>query len=57
MLKSIEEIVAVRYTEGCTDTKTSIVRNSLAEGLPIEVIQKITGLDINTIQGLSVTQG
>jgi len=27
-------------------------RNALAEGLPMETIQKITGLDMETIAGL-----
>ena len=29
-----------------------VVKNSLSEGLPMETIQKITGLDIETIQSL-----
>jgi predicted transposase/invertase (TIGR01784 family) len=32
-----------------------IARNALTEGLPIEVIRKITGLDIETINGLQQT--
>ena len=33
-------------------SKIEIARNSLNEGLPIETIHKITGLDIETIQSL-----
>ena len=33
-----------------------IARNALAEGLSVEFVQKITGLDIAAIQGLSVTR-
>jgi len=61
---SIEEIAEVRYAEGRSeghaegrvDEKTSIARNLLTEGSTHEFIQKITGLDIKTIQELSVAQ-
>ena len=29
-----------------------VARNALTEGLPLEVIQKITGLDLQTIEKL-----
>ena len=38
--------------EGAMQSKIEIARNSLNEGLPIEVIHKITGLDMETIQSL-----
>ena len=65
---SIEEIVAVRseeahakgrfegHAEGCEDTKTSIARNLLEKGSAFEFVREITGLDMKTIQGLSVTK-
>jgi predicted transposase/invertase (TIGR01784 family) len=41
--------IAIGKSEG----KIEIARNALAEGASIEFVQKITGLDINTIQSLS----
>jgi len=38
--------------KGAMQSKIEIARNSLGEGLPIEIIHKITGLDIETIQSL-----
>jgi len=38
----------VWYEEG----KEEIARNALAEGASIEFVQKITGLDIETLKGL-----
>ena len=38
--------------EGEEKKAFEIARNALTEGLPIEVIRKITGLDIETINGL-----
>jgi len=38
---------------GCADARTSIARNLLEEGSSPEFIQKVTGLDAKTIQGLS----
>jgi len=35
----------------------NIARNALAEGLPIEIIQKITGLDLETIKQLAKCTG
>ena len=45
---------ALAYTrEEAWDTATeTIAQNALNEGLPMEVIQKITGLDTETIQRL-----
>jgi hypothetical protein len=39
--------------EGLEKGREETARNALAEGLPIEIIRKITGLDTETIQGLS----
>ena len=38
--------------EGRQNGKVDIARNALAEGFTPESIQKITGLDLETIQGL-----
>jgi predicted transposase/invertase (TIGR01784 family) len=38
--------------QGAMQKQIEIARNSLNEGLPIETIHKITGLDIETIQSL-----
>ena len=58
---SIEEIAAIRYAEGHEEgqekgreeEKIIIARNLLAEGSSPEFVQKITGLDLKTIQELS----
>ncbi|MCL2801766.1 MAG: hypothetical protein FWD28_08425 [Treponema sp.] len=39
--------------EGIIETSKTIARNLLAEGSTHEFIQKITGLDLETIKGLS----
>jgi len=39
--------------EGREERNIEIARNALAEGLPIEVIQKITGLDLEAIKQLA----
>jgi predicted transposase/invertase (TIGR01784 family) len=38
--------------KGAMQSKIEIAKNSLNEGLPVEIIHKITGLDIETIQSL-----
>jgi len=51
---SIEEIIAVRreeaLEEGREDERNIIAKNLLAEGSTPEFVQKITGLDLETIQ-------
>ena len=61
---SLEEIVAIRsgeaaeearekaFVSGREEEKNSIARNLLAEGSSPDFIQKITGLDVKTIQAL-----
>jgi hypothetical protein len=39
--------------KGLTEGRETIARNALAEGLPVDLIQKITGLDFETIKSLS----
>ena len=55
---SIEEIVAIRckeaHEEGREIRDKEIARNLLLEGSSPEFIQKITGLDIETIKKLSI---
>jgi predicted transposase YdaD len=36
--------------EGMRESKTDIARNALAEGASVEFVQKITGLDMETIK-------
>jgi len=41
------------FAIGCSlNNQEEIARNALAEGASIEFVQKITGLDINTIKKL-----
>jgi predicted transposase/invertase (TIGR01784 family) len=40
--------------EGRTEERTEIARNALQEGLSIDLIQKITGLDSEAISQLSL---
>ena len=66
---TIEEIAAIRYNEGREDGREeglekgwegcraerdrTIAMNLLAEGATPEYVQKITGLDLETIQSLT----
>jgi predicted transposase/invertase (TIGR01784 family) len=38
--------------EGREERNIAIARNALAKGLPIDMIHDITGLDLDTIEGL-----
>jgi len=49
----MEDALEVRYEEGLEDGLEKAARSALAEGVSIEIIQKITGLDMETIKGLS----
>jgi hypothetical protein len=42
--------------EAIVETREGIIRNSFANGLPIDIICKITGLDINTVQTLGTAK-
>ena len=53
---NLEDAIAVRAEERVEEVHTKIVRNAFAEGLPIDVIRKITGLDIDTIKTLGTVQ-
>ena len=45
---NLDDCIAVRVEERVEE----IVQNAFAEGLPLDVIRKITGLDIDTIKTL-----
>jgi len=53
---NLDDALAVRYEEGKEDgleaAKVNIARNLLAEGATFEFVQKITGLDMETIESL-----
>ena len=42
--------------KGCEAATQNIARKALTEGLPIEVIKKITGLDLETIEQLAASK-
>ena len=57
---NLDDALAVRYEngwedgleKGITEAKIEIARNLLAEGSTPEFVQKITGLDVDTLTGL-----
>ena len=65
---NLDDAIAVRYEEGIekgiekgieegiekgrVNEKLEIARNALAEGATFSFIQKITGLDLETIEGI-----
>jgi predicted transposase YdaD len=49
----LEDALVVEREEGREERGVEIAKNALAEGLPVKVIQKITGLDMETIKQLS----
>jgi hypothetical protein len=48
----MEDALVVRYEEGKEEGREEIARNALAKGIPVELIQAITGLDIEVIKNL-----
>ena len=48
----LDDALAVRFDEGREEGLEITAKNALVEGLPIEVVQKITGLDLETIAKL-----
>jgi predicted transposase/invertase (TIGR01784 family) len=48
----LEDALVIEREEGREERDTEVAKNALAAGLPIETIQKITGLDIETIKSL-----
>jgi len=49
---NLDDAIAVAREEAREDEKLEIARNLLAEGAAHEFIQRITGLDIETIKNL-----
>jgi hypothetical protein len=49
----LEDALVVEREEGREERAFEIARNALAEGLPMEIIQKITGLHLDDIKSLS----
>ena len=47
-----DDALAVRYEEGMEEGVEKVARNALAEGIPFELINKITGLDLDDIRKL-----
>jgi len=51
-----DDALAVRFEEGREESREEIARNALAQGLPVDVIQTITGLDKNAIVNIQAKQ-
>ena len=52
---NLEDAKKVWYEDGREEGREEIARNALAEGVSIEIIQKITGLDMGTIKSLQAS--
>ena len=50
-----EDALAVRFEEGWEGGLEKAARNALAEGVPLELVSKITTLDIEKVRELSST--
>jgi len=48
-----EEVREETWNEACKHEKQTIARNLLAKGSTPKYVQEITGLDLETIQGLT----
>jgi hypothetical protein len=48
-----DDALAVRYEEGIEEGREEIAKNALREGATVEFVQKITGLDSETITRLA----
>jgi predicted transposase/invertase (TIGR01784 family) len=48
-----DDALEVRYEDGKEDEREEIAKNALAEGASIEFVQKITGLDMETVSSLA----
>jgi predicted transposase YdaD len=49
----LEDALVVEREEGREERDAEIAKNALREGLPVEFIQKITGLSTEAIQNLA----
>jgi len=52
-----DDALAYRYEEGRGEGLEKVARNALAQGASLDFIQKITGLDIQTITGFQMNSG
>ncbi|MCL2802261.1 MAG: hypothetical protein FWD28_10950, partial [Treponema sp.] len=52
-LLAVKDAEIANGKNAVSDNKKAIARNMLSEGLTPELIHKITGLDLETIKGLS----
>jgi hypothetical protein len=50
---NLEDALAVRFREGMETAQEKMARNALAEGIPLEVVSKISGMAIEAIRRLS----
>ena len=48
-----DDAIAYARNEGREEGMEIVARNALAEGFAVELVQKITGLDMETIQGMN----
>jgi hypothetical protein len=53
---SLDDALAVRYEEGIEEGREEIARNALANGASADFVQKITGLDLETINSFGARQ-
>jgi len=49
---NLDDAIAVARKESREDLKLEIARNLLTKGSSLEFVQKITGLDMDTLKGL-----
>ena len=47
-----DDALAVRYEEGREEGREEIARNALSEGVPIELVSKITGFDLDILKSI-----
>jgi len=47
-----DDALAVRYEEGQYNNALEVARNALVKGLTPEFVQRITGLDLDTLKEL-----
>jgi predicted transposase YdaD len=52
---NLDDAKQVWYEEGMEKGREETARNALAQGLSIEIVQKITGLNMDTIKSLQST--
>jgi predicted transposase YdaD len=50
---NLEDALAVRFQEGQQEERKEVARKALAEGISLEVVSEIVGMDIEAIRRLS----